>query len=356
MGYYYNKIRNPKLYKIALKVSSVAALASFLTLFVGAANTKFVTVKDNLGFQKDLILTNDDNKNLQILKKDKDLNISDKDVVSFAQSEGESSCFIERCVNFNVEIDGQNLQVESSPNLTVEQAVKNVVNLGEFDEFSVLKSSKVQPNLVIKINRVVFKNRIEEVDVAYETKVEKDENLVKGDKRVVVKGENGKVRLEYIDKYINGELVSSDRLKKDVLKEPVTEIVKEGIRNRSDVSAEFSSAFSNKSTLLGKKRNRGEGGRVAAVSGELVGFATHYNKGRGTASGRPLQKGITVAADPAKIPYGAVVKVTDLKTGKVLVNNGVMADRCESAVKGKVVVDLYGVYVGKRLVKVEWHK
>lgn len=382
-SYTNNKIKNPKLFKIALKISSVTAVASFLTLFVGAVNNnKLATVKDDSGNEARVFLTNDYDENLKRLKDDKNLKIGENDVISFSETENEIICYIDRAVQFDVLVDGKQLRVESKPKVTVEEALNNV--LGESDEIdikssevgewqAVPRSTKVLPNMNVKVKRVVFEEKDEDVTIPYAITEEKDDKIERGNKVIVVKGQKGISRRRLRDKYIDGVKVSSEVVKEEIVEKPVNEVVKIGTKISSDVSKEFGVAFGNLNSLLGRKRNRFVGTGLAVEQskvdefykayekakrkGRLAGFATHYNKGRGTASGRPLKPFETAAGNPAAIPYGAVVLVVDAKTGEVMFK-GIMADRCQSSVTGKsgVVIDLYGPFkFGKRAVTVLYY-
>ncbi|NLW16515.1 MAG: peptidoglycan DD-metalloendopeptidase family protein [Firmicutes bacterium] len=66
--------------------------------------------------------------------------------------------------------------------------------------------------------------------VPYETKVIKDSSLYKGEKKTVTKGQNGTDEIVSVVTLVNGEVVDSTVKSTTRLKEPVTEVVKQGTK------------------------------------------------------------------------------------------------------------------------------
>lgn len=108
--------------------------------------------------------------------------------------------------------------------------------------------------------------------VQYETKVEKTSDLKVGEKKVKTQGETGINLVTGQTTMVNGKAVDSVVYSKEVIKEPVTEVVYEGTKTESSSSGSSSSAGVSTGSMrwpFPSSRNvvSGYGGRVGPIYG-----------------------------------------------------------------------------------------
>lgn len=382
MDYYYSNIRNRKVLRILFKTSIFSILTCFLALFAGSVNgNKVATVKDDKGFEGQVVLTSDYDKNVQILKNDKNIKLQANDVVSFAENGQEYTCYIKRSIPIELEVDHIASQKEAKPGVSVAQFLEESgLNLQAEDELLIEKqgveaklekdgglnrSMEVENGLKITVKKANFSTRIVENEIDYRTEEKFDATLEEGKQRIEVKGEKGLAQTELQEKMIDGKIVEIKQIgESKLVREPKTEVVVRGTKkpDRSTrreagvvpANGEKKGKVSKKPTITPTitANQTNKPGKTGTISG----FATSYKVGNVTSLGaRPNSS--TIAGDPSVIPYGSTVVVRNKKTGKVI-RTGVMGDHCPTAVKKKrgVVVDLYGANIGRVPVTVEWSK
>lgn len=376
MDFYYNKLKNPKFLKILFKMSIFSVLACFLALFAGTMNGT-VKVEDNKGLKQQVILTNDNEKNIEILKSNKEVNLSDFDDVSFSESGGEKACYIKRAIDFKLNIyepdsgTPNTINVKSKPGATLKEALYEAgFSLGEDDEL-IIEKAGVEPKpekegglsrdvsvegvSAATIKKVKFEIYSEQREIDYDVEEKCDDSVEEGKTKVEVKGEKGIVEIKLRKKIMCGKADAPQQEGDgEVLKEPKKAIVIKGTKKKETKN--------DGNVLLGKKRKRSDSKPVEISkpasppgrSGTVSGFATSYRVGKTTSQGTNVCYG-TVAGDPKVIPYGAIVEVFHARTGKPLYK-GQMLDYCPTAVRGNkgVVVDLYGANIGRVPVRVNW--
>ena len=174
-------------------------------------------------------------------------------------------------------------------NKTITTSKKSVKDILQEAEVSVNKQDIVQPELEtvvegeteIRIQRVSFKEVVEETKIPYETVRKSDSSLNKGTQRVTQEGKNGIEKSTYRVKYVDGNLTDSKRLDRVVIKEPQTQVIAEGMLQLAS-----------------------RGGRTFTFDRALWVEATAYTyTGRNTYTGTKPGPG-TIAVDPRVIPLG----------------------------------------------------
>lgn len=122
---------------------------------------------------------------------------------------------------------------------TIEKiAMNNKISVGEFlisnPEFTSEKSL-LYPNQEVvigitdpKISVVMNVYAVEDRERSYDQKIEKDNEMLLGDEKVIQKGEKGLDRVYQNVKYVNGERNYVEGIKTEVLKAPVDEVIKRG--------------------------------------------------------------------------------------------------------------------------------
>lgn len=174
----------------------------------------------------------------------------------------------------------------------------------------------MEVNLVIR--RVV--SEFEQQKIPYDIKKNEDKELLKGRHVVVQEGREGIRELEYRVVYAGDLEVSRELVQERIIKEPVSEVVNIGTRVETPPQA----------TVASRE------GRIYTYSSE--GIASWYGAefhGKRTSSGQAYDQYGFTAAHPS-LPFGTLVKVTFLKTGKsveVTIND-------RGPLKGDRVIDL----------------
>ncbi len=165
--------------------------------------------------------------------------------------------------------------------------------IGAYDELNVAEDAPISDNMVIQIDRVEYAFREKSEFIAYETETRGCPEMKIGDCRTVSEGVDGDLTIKIKDKYVNGELKSSEVIQ-TVTTEPLNEVVEYGTALADPISKREGDY-----TL--------ENGIPAEYEFVLDGKVTAYTAPRnvnGTYSGRPLVIG-SVAVDPDIIPFGS---------------------------------------------------
>lgn len=80
----------------------------------------------------------------------------------------------------------------------------------------------------ISVLRIEYKERTETVKVPFDTVTKRTPDLYVDQTKVSVKGVNGEKKVTYKDKYVNGDLDSSETVNEEVTKQMVTEVILKG--------------------------------------------------------------------------------------------------------------------------------
>lgn len=157
----------------------------------------------------------------------------------------------------------------------------------------------VSPGANIEVNRVTNILETVESNIPFDKLVNKSKDLDKGTSKTVQKGEEGLKKTEYNLEYINGDLVSNTVVSEEVIKEPVSEIVEQGTREKQVVTSRGNTDYQKVITM-------------SATAYDLSYESTGKRPGDKyygiTASGTKARPGV-VAVDPRVIPLGTKLYV-----------------------------------------------
>jgi len=186
---------------------------------------------------------------------------------------------------------------------TADQILKEQgLKLGQQDYTEPGLKERLSPGSTIEVFRVNEELVVEESTIPFDEEVKTTDKLDRGTKRIAQKGQEGLKRTYIRKKYINGQLVSTAVEKEEIAKEPVTQIVEKGTRERVVP------------TSRGNTRYR------KAITMQATGYDLSYQstgKSPGdkyygiTASGMRARVGV-VAIDPRVIPYGTKLYIKSL--------------------------------------------
>lgn len=225
-----------------------------------------------------------------------------------------------------VRVDGKELHITTAPATVAEILQEAGVGLGESDEVAPAVASSVQGPAEITVQRIAFKEVVQETAIPYQVMRVEDDSMDKGQKKVVQKGKEGLERTIYKVTYRDGQEIKREVLQNEVVTKPVPERIAYGTRH-----------------LIARD------GQNLRFSRSLVVTATAYSHTGGrTYSGTVPAKG-TVAVDPQVIPLGSKLYIEGYGLGRAL--------DVGSAIKGERIdvfldTEREAVRWGRRKVKV----
>lgn len=166
--------------------------------------------------------------------------------------------------------------------------------LGELDEVSPALESEVTANMTVQIDRIVHEDYTYTEAIAFETTYQQTDSLYSGTQKVSVQGVAGEKIVNQTIVYRNGVEESRITVSEQVTREPVTQVVLQGTRQRSVPAVASAGA-----------------GVLALSDGTQLSYSAVYNgtataytyTGNNTATGTVPAYG-TVAVDPSVIPLG----------------------------------------------------
>ena len=88
----------------------------------------------------------------------------------------------------------------------------------------------LKANMTVKVYRVSYKEKTVTKKIKYTTKTVKDDDMFVGETKVVKKGKNGKKKVTYSVKYVNGKKVKKTKIKSVVVKKAKQKVVKVGTK------------------------------------------------------------------------------------------------------------------------------
>ncbi len=135
---------------------------------------------------------------------------------------------IKRAKPVEIIVDGHKISLKTTTHL-----VKNILNeagvtLGEYDK--VIPGLQETAGSQVRVIRVMNKNLTEQKEIPYEIERKPEENLYKGEQRILQKGKPGLEKYVYAVVLEDGKEVARKLIEKIVIKEPVKEIVAMGTR------------------------------------------------------------------------------------------------------------------------------
>lgn len=192
---------------------------------------------------------------------------------------------INRAVKIKIEADGKTIENYTLAQNVREAILENNLEIGRLDQISPEENAQPSENLVIKITRINIEEKVITEDLDFKTVEKTDNKLGWREKKTEQEGEKGKREVKYKITYKNGKEISRVILEKNIVKDPISEIIKQG-------------------TLVKTGKTH-------------TGLGTWYKQPEhlfiGSASGEGLY-----AANPW-LPKGSYVKVTNKANGKSVI-------------------------------------
>ncbi|MDY3052416.1 MAG: 3D domain-containing protein [Ndongobacter sp.] len=182
-------------------------------------------------------------------------------------------------------VGGQKLRTVKTYANTMDQLFEEQgISVDGDDEVYPARTERLTEAMSIRVDRVETTRSVEKKAIPFETEVQKSDELVEGETKVLQEGRDGVREIEYETVKRNGVVVSREAVKEKTVSEPKTEKIQEGTAKAAAAAA---------------------GSDVGSASAVLTMSATAYtHTGNPTATGAWPQAYYTVATDPDVIPMG----------------------------------------------------
>jgi uncharacterized protein YabE (DUF348 family) len=281
-----------------------------ITIVIDGEKTEITTLSKNLN-------TVLDNNGIVIKEKDKismtvDSEVKDGDVI-----------YVSKAVELEVNVDGQNLEISSAEKTVQELLEAEKIALNAEDKIVPALEEPLQSGMKIEITRVKREIINETQQIAFETEVRKNSDMVQGTEKVIQDGAEGEKLITTEIVYEDGKEINRKVVEEKVEKSPIKKIIDIG--------------------TLGVLRPS-RGGEVLYTE-KMVFSSTAYTADRGDASDRTATgtkcrrdpNGYsTVAVDPRVIPLGSKLYIEGYGLA--------IAEDTGGAIKGKIVDVYFNTY------------
>lgn len=208
---------------------------------------------------------------------------------------------ISRAFPVTVVADGETYKLNMASGTVADALNKAVVTIDDDDIISASLDNALTSGMTIKVTRVEYKERTADEVLPFTTQKKNNANLYTDQTKTIRKGVNGRQNVTYKDKYVNGKLVESVKIKSVVTKAATERILEVGTKRRPTVSA---NGIYTVSTLSAPSSLQiGKNGVPTSYKRVITGTASAYSGGGVTATGKYVRPGY-IAVNPNQIPYG----------------------------------------------------
>lgn len=305
-----------------------AVVMSALTLVLSvhiSTNTKAITVDD--GNESLVVVTMNDD--AEEVLETTEVEVSERETVTV-----ETPDTVEEKQTMTVEVkaDGISTLMNMTEGTVQDALDKAGVTLSKTDDVNRKLSSSVKHGMLIKVDRVTYKEYKITKAIDYEVIYKYTGALRPGKSAVQTYGKEGQRTITYRKTIVNGKVTETKQVNNVVTKQPVNKVVLKGTKVGTPIS---------KAPYTVKLD---DGGQPLKYKKVLTGQCTAYTNDSGdsgswTATGKHVAVGL-VAVDPRVIPYGTKMWITSAD-GSVVYGYAIAADTGGALRSGKVLVDLF---------------
>ncbi len=327
------QIVNEKMKKLLLqskiiKAAVFAAIAVAALLLTGALYFRDIVYITDAGVTKEVRTNQFDT--YAILRSEKYVLEPDDTVSVETDADKKKHITINRAFEVTINADGETISVKLTEGTVSDALEKAGIVLGEDDLVNFKPDEALYKGMNITVNRVEYVERNIESALPFETVYKDNSNWAIGTEVVLEEGENGAHVITYKDKYVDGELVSTEQTAEEITKQPISEVVERGT-----ACAVPYAKMENPEQL--KLVNGIPENYTRIVSGKATAYSA--KPGALTASGRYAVVG-TVAVNPNVIPYGSEVYVV-AQDGSRVYGYAIAADTGYGMMDGSIAVDVF---------------
>lgn len=245
---------------------------------------------------------------------------------------------VRRVFGVKVVADSKTIKCKVTEGATVAEVLdKAGVELNENDTVSKKLTKTVSEGDKIVVRRVTYSTHTETEKLPFKTVTKKDKSMYKDQSKVTQQGKDGKQKVTYEDKYIDGELVKSTVKSTKVKTKATDKIVVVGTKSRPVVSVSGKRTISELTPPSSLTLD--ENGRPTSYKKLITGKATAYYSGTTCSTGVHVKPGY-IAVNPKQIPYGTKMYIVS-SDGKYVYGYAIAADTGGFARKGTAVADLF---------------
>ncbi len=258
------------------------------------------------------------------------------------RSNGEIGMNVVEGVTVDIKVGTQDYKSYDVPKSTVKDALDHAnITLGEDDTVNKSLKAKVTNKTKIKVNRVSYKKKVKTEKISYKTVTKDTVSLYAGQKKVAQKGVNGKKKVTYTKKIVNGKVKKVVVTNTKVVKKAKKKVVLVGTKRKNYWM------IANNPTSFNTKSSGGAGtildhnGKKIAYKKVFSGSSTAYYApaGAGTSIGDTVHIG-GVAVNPNMIPYGSKLYI-ESPDGSFVYGYAVANDTGGFAYTGAALVDCF---------------
>ena len=233
---------------------------------------------------------------------------------------------ISKMIPVNISVDGRNDAV-SVPEGSVLNALNFLnITLSQDDSVNEPLDKLVEDGMNIIVNRVEIKEITEKETIPFSTEVKKSDTLERGNFKIETSGANGEKEVTKRVKYVDGNLVQTDILSENILKNPVNQVKIVGTKSKNNGNVKVS---------IENGVITDENGNIYHYNKVLTGVCTAYTAkdGARTSTGALSRRGL-VAVNPKQIPYGTKLYIPGYGICTAADTGGAMR-------QGRAMIDLY---------------
>ncbi|HHW57462.1 MAG TPA: DUF348 domain-containing protein [Clostridia bacterium] len=331
-----------RLGEIVKKPVALLTLAAVFLLIVGAITyaslKKEITLQDE---DKKMVVTTFKSKVGDLLE-EKKIKLRKEDVVTPSIDtplKNGMKVTIKRAVPITLCVAGETREIYTAADNIREVLEQQGITLGPLDRVNMELDTPVFSYMYIDVTQVKEEIVTEEADIPYQTETVKDDNMERGQTRLVQQGEPGKKQIIIKVLYENGKEIARNILEEKIIKDPINQIVHVGtigvfttsrgeIVRYKEVKTMIATAYDSSEDSTGKKPGDPDYGI--------------------TATGMKATRGV-IAVDPRVIPLGTRLYVEGYGFGIAADTGG--------AIKGNIIDVYFPTHEevqkwGKRYVKV----